>query len=129
MKPKNVVIHRFTVMTEDGEVGFLNWLHNYSGLGIDFELELGWIFEANLADPSNQITFGDDNREKCYFTTAGFRKFRKAIKQIKLAAEVCGYQWRHIERRLTDADQVLYSDNYQLVIDEGEKENDHQDTA
>ena len=103
------MLYRYEFVKDNYRIGFLTGLDDFFD-----ELEvfsLSWVFERDLNCPD----FNMENT-KSYFTEKGNRKFRKKIREIQKLAESKGIVFDIIIRKEEEISDVLYSDNYQVVV-------------
>lgn len=107
------MMHRFTV---NGN-GLFTWLWDDNNLDTIDQMRLGWIFEKDLPDPFPDAS--DRNPApnfRSYFTDAGYRKFRKALKAIRKEVQKHGEIVKHEIVPYPDPELIVYQDNYQICV-------------
>ena len=104
-----MLLYRYEFVKDDYRIGFLTGLDDF--FNDDEVLSLGWVFEKDLPCPN----FNMENT-KSYFTEKGNRKFRKKIREIQKLAENKGIVFDIIMKKEEEVSDILYSDNYQVVV-------------
>lgn len=104
-----MLLYRYEFVKEDYRIGFLTGLDDFFTL--DEILAVCWVFEKDLPYPCINM-----ENTKSYFTEKGNRKFRKKIREIQKLAENKGIIFDTIIKDSSEISNILYSDNYQVVV-------------
>ena len=103
------MLYRYELIKQEHRIGILAGLDDFFN---DSEIiSLSWVFERDLPDPCISMS----NTES-YFTEKGNRKFKKGIRRIQKLAESKGIKFSSIVVNEHDLNDVLYSDDYQVII-------------
>ena len=104
-----MLLYRYEFVKDDYRIGFLTGLDDF--FTDDEILAACWVFEKDLPNPCINMS-----NTKSYFTEKGNRKFRKKIREIQKLAESRGIIFDTIIKDSSEVIDILYSDNYQVVV-------------
>ena len=104
-----MLLYRYEFVKDDYRVGILAGLDDF--FTVEEIFSVCGIFEMELECPTVEMS-----NTKSYFTEKGNRKFRKGIRRIQKLAENKGISFDTIILDSSKVSDILYSDNYQVVV-------------